>query len=88
MVFNPRSRQLLAAVPSCREVAALRPSDGLEFAPFGMPAAPGRLALDPGHRKLLVVFSQNATLGIYDANRGSLQGMIELGGLPHAVVAP
>jgi len=88
LAYNPRSRQLFAAIPSCREIAVLGPAEGLEFSPLSLEWAPGRLAFDSGHRKLFVIFTRKATLGIYDANRRSLESLVELGGLPHAVVVP
>jgi YVTN family beta-propeller protein len=88
LIYNPRSAQLLAAMPSCAEIAVLRPANGLEFAPFSLLGTPGQMALDTGHRQLLIIFGQTATLGIYDANRGSLVNVVELGGRPHAVIAP
>ncbi len=88
LVFSPRSRQLFAALPSCSEIALLRPVDGFEFAPFGLPSAPAYLTFDPACRQLLVVLPQSATLVILEANRGTLQSTVELGGRPYAVVAP
>lgn len=88
LVYNPRSRQLFASVHDCREIAVLRPADGLEFAPLPMPSPPSQLAFDPGHRKLIVILDQMASLAIFDANRGTQESRIELGGKPYAVVAP
>jgi DNA-binding beta-propeller fold protein YncE len=88
LVQNPRSRQILAAVPMCREVAVVRLDIGLEFAALTMPAAPDRLTFDADHRQLLVLFVRDGTLAVCHPDRGSVQSLVRVGDDPYAVVAP
>ena len=88
LAFQPRSRQVFASMPGCRQVAVLQPDAGLEFSPLKLPYRPGRLVFDTDYSQFLVTAPEAGILILGDPHRGRIDALVEVGGTPTAVVAP
>ncbi|MCK9997421.1 MAG: YncE family protein [Candidatus Krumholzibacteria bacterium] len=88
LAVNPRSRRLYASVPSCRNLAVIRPDVGIEFGSINLPGSPGLIAFDQAYRQLWVVMPEQGALAVCNANMGQLETVIQVGSDPYQVLLP
>ncbi len=88
LAVNPRTRRLYASVPSCRNLAVIRPDAGIEFGSINLPGSPGLMAFDQAYRQLWVVLPEQGSLAVCNANMGQLESIIQVGSGPYQVILP
>ncbi len=88
LAVNPRTRRLYASVPSCRNLAVIRPDVGIEFGSINLPGSPGLMSFDQAYRQLWVVMPEQGALAVCNANRGQLESVIQVGSDPYQVLLP
>ncbi len=88
LAVNPRTRRLYASVPSCRNLAVIRPDVGIEFGSINLPGSPGLMAFDQAYRQLWVVMPEQGSLAVCNANMGQLESVIQVGSDPYQVILP
>lgn len=88
LAVNRRTRRLYASVPSCRNLAVIRPDVGIEFGSVDLPGRPGLMAFDRESRWLWVVLPDQGALAVCNVNRGQLESVIEVDADPYQVLVP
>jgi len=88
LAVNPRTRRLYASIPSCRNLAVIRPDVGIEFGSISLPGSPGLMSFDQEYRQLWVVLPEQGALAVCNVNRGQLESLIELDADPFEVLVP
>ena len=88
LAVNTRTRRLYASVPSCRNLAVIRPDVGIEFGSINLPGHPGLMAFDQAFRQLWVVMPDQGALAVCNPNRGELESVVQVGPDPYQVILP
>jgi hypothetical protein len=88
LALNPRTRRLYASIPSCRNLAVVRPDIGIEFGSIAVPGSPGLMSFDKEYRQLWVVLPDQGLLAVCNVNRGQLESLIEVDADPFEVLVP
>lgn len=88
LAVNPRTRRLYASIPSCRNLAVIRPEIGIEFGSISLPSSPGLMSFDQEHRQLWVVLPEQGAIAVCNVNRGQLETVIEVDADPFQVLVP
>ncbi len=83
--WQPTLRVLFASLPECNSIAILKPENNLEIGSINLDRTPGKIALDPETKRLVVVFPNAGKIGFYNANSWENQGYLDTGKNPEAV---
>lgn len=88
LAVNPRTRRLYASVPSCRNLAVIRPDVGIEFGSINLPGSPGLMTFDQTYRQLWVILPEQGALAVCNVNMGQLDSIVQVGSDPYQVILP
>jgi len=88
MIYNSYNRTLYASVPSCQQIAYLKPWDELEINTIELTDTPGRIATDLDFQNLYIPFPKSDKIGIYNINSRRPVKIIPVGKSPHSILVP
>lgn len=88
LAVNPKTRRLYCSVPSCRNLAVVRPDLGIEFGSIPLPGRPGLMAFDSEYRQLWVVLPDDGSLAVCNVNSSQVESVIDVDADPYEVLVP